>query len=1256
MNSILRMSAMMVCCWATGANAQVPTHTYDYVRTHQFTYNGNGTVNTDTVEPGNASSCYVKTYGYDAATGVVNSIQLSQCPNAVAPTSFVARTTAYAHAAMSQLIVVGGTNYTATVAAGIGQTGETNALSQSQSMFDDPRFGVRISSTDVSGLTTTSTLDDFGRVVRTSNVDGTSYVTYYCWLTSAGQPAAQSSNSTKCPTTLSSGEAPAGAAMFMQVELHDTGDVKIGSFGRTYFDRLGRAIRTVTESFDGPFQTAGRSGVLVAEDTVYSIYGPKVLQTKPYFLTSVSSSTGGSNDVGVTQTVVDVMGRSVQVASADPHGSASVMFGGATPGSYGSYGSRTAALTQLTYSGQTTKTTNDHGQTKTEEHFASGDISRVTDANGAQLALLYDGFGKLSLTRDALQNTTRLIYDFQGRETEIDDPDRGTVTFSYDGIGNLVAQQSAAQKANGVSTVMSYDVLDRLVTRTEAESIANWYFDAYKGQGGPMGAVCTRGAGRLCETTTSTGIDRRNIFDSLGRLIGRRVDTGTGTPSFTFATGYDVTSGRISSVTYPTGLQVVSNYTARGFLQSMALAGTITASIASLPGTQSQTSSTLSPGQVLWQADAMNAEGEFESETGATGIVNRSTYEPATGRIVSLSSGSGAASNVVNETYGWDSLGNLTSRGDANGDGTTALPTSGAVSEAFGYDGVNRLQNYTVSAPGVPGTSRNVTLSYNALGSILYKSDVGIFAYGAAGGAHPHMPVSLANSVFTSFTPDASGNVVTATGGKYQNMSYTGFDMISSASNAGSTVQYTWMYDENRRRLKETHTSAGNTRTLWYMNPDSAGGLEFEYESNTATSPLYSARHYVNANGRTVAVLATGSLLPVLPATQLTPPVITNIALNKLETWHKDHLGSIVATTDHQGRVTERYAFDPYGKRRYSYGAYDATGVLVFDWNPAANFGTGRGFTGHEQLDDIGITNMNGRLFDPNMGMFIQADPEITNPHNLQSYNRYSYTLNNPLNATDPTGFENFGTDTWKTDADPLGYNPMDSNGISQFALYGNDLNGFSGGTTSGSTASSADTGVQNNSNQGDPGTQTFGQSPSNPNAAPDESKPEPPPKPDVPTTCQEPCNRARQMNDAAVDQTQKADQGIRDSVEVKAEASAEVKVNGKSHEKSVEVTLKEGHKDKYADPTGKASLGVDKKLLSLKTPEGSKIEASVKIEVKAKVDLVQLFFDTVKLAAGAFVQATLAGASTPVAQTSSAQLQHQMDDAEAQALGGGPK
>ncbi len=48
---------------------------------------------------------------------------------------------------------------------------------------------------------------------------------------------------------------------------------------------------------------------------------------------------------------------------------------------------------------------------------------------------------------------------------------------------------------------------------------------------------------------------------------------------------------------------------------------------------------------------------------------------------------------------------------------------------------------------------------------------------------------------------------------------------------------------------------------------------------------------------------------------------------------------------------------------------------------------------------------MNGRIYDPLLGRFLSADVLVQSPNRLQSYNRYTYVMNNPLRLTDPTGY-----------------------------------------------------------------------------------------------------------------------------------------------------------------------------------------------------------------------------------------------------------
>ncbi|HFK5506811.1 RHS repeat domain-containing protein [Elizabethkingia anophelis] len=102
---------------------------------------------------------------------------------------------------------------------------------------------------------------------------------------------------------------------------------------------------------------------------------------------------------------------------------------------------------------------------------------------------------------------------------------------------------------------------------------------------------------------------------------------------------------------------------------------------------------------------------------------------------------------------------------------------------------------------------------------------------------------------------------------------------------------------------------------------------------------------------------------------------------------HKDYLGSILAISDEEGNLLEEAHFDAWGRL-----ATGGTNLL------------NRGYTSHEHFDDVGIIHMNGRLYDPLLRRFLNADENIQDPNNTQSYNKYGYVLNNPLMYNDPNG------------------------------------------------------------------------------------------------------------------------------------------------------------------------------------------------------------------------------------------------------------
>ncbi len=79
----------------------------------------------------------------------------------------------------------------------------------------------------------------------------------------------------------------------------------------------------------------------------------------------------------------------------------------------------------------------------------------------------------------------------------------------------------------------------------------------------------------------------------------------------------------------------------------------------------------------------------------------------------------------------------------------------------------------------------------------------------------------------------------------------------------------------------------------------------------------------------------------------------------------------------------------------YAYGTVRTTsGTLPTDYT----------FTGQKLDASAGLMYYGARYYDAAIGRFAQPDSIVPNPYNPQSLNRYSYTLNNPVRYTDPTG------------------------------------------------------------------------------------------------------------------------------------------------------------------------------------------------------------------------------------------------------------
>ncbi len=104
------------------------------------------------------------------------------------------------------------------------------------------------------------------------------------------------------------------------------------------------------------------------------------------------------------------------------------------------------------------------------------------------------------------------------------------------------------------------------------------------------------------------------------------------------------------------------------------------------------------------------------------------------------------------------------------------------------------------------------------------------------------------------------------------------------------------------------------------------------------------------------------------------------------------------------------YSYDAWGKERPTSTTQTQTAFVGL---PAGQFlsdtaGQEEGFGGHENLSAPGLVEMEGRVYDPEIGRFLSADPTVQFPWATSGYNRYTYVNDNPLSFSDPSGFSIF--------------------------------------------------------------------------------------------------------------------------------------------------------------------------------------------------------------------------------------------------------
>jgi RHS repeat-associated protein len=295
--------------------------------------------------------------------------------------------------------------------------------------------------------------------------------------------------------------------------------------------------------------------------------------------------------------------------------------------------------------------------------------------------------------------------------------------------------------------------------------------------------------------------------------------------------------------------------------------------------------------------------------------------------------------------------------------------------------------------------------SYDAVGNITAKSDVGTYGYPLPGTARPHAVTGITaipgqGQPNLSYGYDAGGNMTAWTGLDNSDrvaptsLTYSNGNMVGSiGQGTGYVLNFAYTAEQQRARMT-TGTATTVAQTTYYMGFDSLTHSELRISgSNPKTAPP-TWIDYLEIAGETVGQVTTSCTAAPCTAPNSGTAGNSTTAATFFST---DHLGSVTALQT-SGTANTKQSYDEWGRRR----AFGSAGAP-----PSGNIASPehRGYIGQEELDQVGLINLNRRLYDARIGRFLAADPIARGFFgDPQGLNRYAYVKNLPLSASDRTG------------------------------------------------------------------------------------------------------------------------------------------------------------------------------------------------------------------------------------------------------------
>ena len=617
--------------------------------------------------------------------------------------------------------------------------------------------------------------------------------------------------------------------------------------------------------------------------------------------------------------------------------------------------------------------------------------------------------GIYSTATDEALKKRRQKVDALGRIVRVDEPDASgnlgsvdapaqTNVYDYDTLGNLIHITQGGNSGQLQHRYFKYDALSRLTYERQVEQAAphtaadplnsQWSRRIVYDEGDYKGLVTSMYDARNIQTQYK--------YDQLNRLW--QVTHNDGTPT------------------------VTSNYdqARTGYLNKGKLTEVITAAVGDIPQT-SQVYDFDLMGRVVKQTQTIDTNSyalRYAYNLGSQLI--QATYP--SGRVIN---------------FGFDEASRLSNINGGNGHNFISAMTytpQGTLSSAT-------LGNNAIYTYGYNSRMQLASLQASRSSTVLQKYE---YKYGQANLGNDSVDETKNNgqigrmesSIGTQkqwqqrFVYDSLGRLITS--GEYR------------GDNSQQTYQLNFSYDvfANRYQYQAANSSNPSSLNQKWVEPadiDKAtnrftSGVTYDAAGNVTADPRFRNLEYqYDANGRMKQSSQPNGVNPVKAifdgagqrvATKFNGALAIMVydAMGKLVAEYgqtapatasiqyimADHQGSTRLVTDRSGAVYSRHDYQPFGEELNA-----GIGMRTTDQKFNMQDNVRQKYTGMETDDATGMAHTHWRKYDGQSGRWTSPDPyggsmTIADP---QSFNRYTYVNNDPVNLTDPSGLTPYGAE-----------------------------------------------------------------------------------------------------------------------------------------------------------------------------------------------------------------------------------------------------